>query len=237
MTCVITRPTRITNNTQTLIDVILTNKPELFKNCGVCEVGISDHALVYGLVKERHCFYESKVLTVRSYEELNEKELQTDLDIAPWHVSGIFDSIDDQYYYWNTRLSSIINDHAPLKKMRVPGRGCTVHDARMEKAIRKKRRYAKRYTRNPTEENRELMKTWWNNATRLRRRAIKEHWSKKVDDRKTNPKNFYSVLKPFLHSKLKKCENVLFNLDIEVVIERDQGKFRGTLCQIFFFSS
>lgn len=128
MICVITRPTRITNNTPTLIDVILTNKPELFKNCGVCNVGISGHALVYGLVKERHCFYESKVLTVRSY-----KELQKDLDIAPWHVSGIFDSIDDQYYYWNTRLSSIFNDHAPLKKTRVRAVDSTVHDARMEK--------------------------------------------------------------------------------------------------------
>ena len=32
LACVITRPTRITNNTQTLIDVILANKPELFKN-------------------------------------------------------------------------------------------------------------------------------------------------------------------------------------------------------------
>ena len=87
--CVITKPTRITNNSQTLIDVILTNKPELFKDCGVCEVGISDHALVYGLMKERNGFYESKVLTVRSYKQMNEKELQMDLDMAPWHVSSI----------------------------------------------------------------------------------------------------------------------------------------------------
>ena len=60
LTCVITRPTRITNNSQTLIDVNFTNKPELFKDCGVCEVGISDHALVYGLMKERNGFYEAR---------------------------------------------------------------------------------------------------------------------------------------------------------------------------------
>lgn len=83
LTCVITRPTQITTNSQTLIDVILTNKPELFKECGVCDVGISDHALVYGLIKERNCFYESKVLTVRTYKELNEQQLRMDLDMAP----------------------------------------------------------------------------------------------------------------------------------------------------------
>jgi len=63
-----------------------------------------------------------------------------------------------------------------------------------KKAIRKKKRYAKRYARNPTEENRGLMKTWRNTATRLWRRAIKRYWSKKAEDLITNPKNFYVFL-------------------------------------------
>ena len=211
LTCVITRPTRITSNSETLIDVILTNKPELFKDCGVWDAGISDHALVYGLMKERNAFYKSKVLTVRSYKELNEKELQMDLDMAPWHVSSIFDSTDDQHFYWH------------LKKMRVRAVDVLYMTLEWKKAMRRKRRYAKRYART-TEENRELMKTWRNTATRLRRRSIKEYWSKKADDLKTNPKIFYGVFKPFLHSKSKKCENALINLDNEGVIERDQRK-------------
>ena len=93
-----------------------------------------------------------------------------------------------------------------------------------KKAVRKKRRFARRYARNPTEENRDLMKTWRNTATRLRWRAIKEYWREKADDLKTNPKNFYSVFEPFLPSKSKKCERTLLNLDIEGVIESDQRK-------------
>ena len=68
------------------------------------------------------------------------------------------------------------------------------------------------------------MKRWRNAATRCWQRAIKEYWKEKADDLKTNPKNFYSVFKPFLHSKSKKCERTLLNLDIEGVIERDQRK-------------
>lgn len=49
------------------------------------------------------------------------------------------------------------------------------------KAIRKKRRYATRYARNPTEENGKLMKTGRNTVTRLRRRVIKEYWNKKLN--------------------------------------------------------
>ena len=57
--------------------------------------------------------------------------------------------------------------------------------------------------------------------------------SKTTDDLKTNPKNFYSTFKPFLHSKLKKCENGLFNLDIEGVIERDKRKIAEHFAKYF----
>lgn len=50
---------------------------------------------------------------------------------------------------------------------------------------------------------------------------------------KTNSKNFCSVFKPFLHSKSKKFENVPFNLDIEVVIERDQRKIAEHFAKYF----
>ena len=43
----ITQPTRITQNSETLIDVALTNCPENIKNSGVIHVGISDHSLIY----------------------------------------------------------------------------------------------------------------------------------------------------------------------------------------------
>lgn len=153
--------------------------------------------------------------------------------MAPWHVSSIFDSIDDQHSYWHTLLTGIINDHVPLKKMRVRAMDVPYMTLEWKKAIRKKRRYAKRYAKNPTEENRELMKMWRNTATRLRRRAIKEYWSKKADDLKTHPKNFYSFVEPFLHSKSKKCGNALLNLEIDGVIERDQRKITEHFAKYF----
>lgn len=50
---------------------------------------------------------------------------------------------------------------------------------------------------------------------------------------KTNPKNFYNVFKPFLHSKSKKCENTLLTHDIDGVIERDQCKIAGHFAKYF----
>ena len=64
---------------RTLLEIILTNKPELFKDCGVSHVGISDHAMVYGLMAEKRIFTKTKFLSVRNLKKPNEKELQRDL--------------------------------------------------------------------------------------------------------------------------------------------------------------
>ena len=47
----INKPTRITETTSTLIDLILTNKSEYILYAGVLHIGISDHSLVYAVRK------------------------------------------------------------------------------------------------------------------------------------------------------------------------------------------
>ena len=44
--CLIKKPTRVTKTSQTLLDVMMTNKPELFRTANVYDPGISDHAMV-----------------------------------------------------------------------------------------------------------------------------------------------------------------------------------------------
>lgn len=67
-----------------------------------------------------------------------------------------------------------------------------------KKAIRKKRMCAKKFSRNKTKENLELMKTWRNRATRLRRRTINEYWNAISTDMNNNPRKFYNTFTPFL---------------------------------------
>ena len=38
-----------------------------------------------------------------------------DLSSAPWHVSDIFDSLDDQSSYLNLLMNQNLDDHVPLK--------------------------------------------------------------------------------------------------------------------------
>ena len=47
----ITGPTRITETTETLLGLCMTNTPEKINNTGIVHLGISDHSLIYGCRK------------------------------------------------------------------------------------------------------------------------------------------------------------------------------------------
>ena len=64
-------PTRVTNNPSTLIDVILTTNPELFKNCGVFKPEISDHHMIYSLMGEKVSYHKSKITSFRGIKHLD----------------------------------------------------------------------------------------------------------------------------------------------------------------------
>lgn len=54
-------------------------------------------------------------------------------------------------------------------------------------AIKLKRKYAKQYANNRTNENWELKKRWRNIATKYRRQVIQEYWQRKTEDLKAYP--------------------------------------------------
>ena len=80
----IVEPTRITDDTETLLDIIATNRPDKVKDSGVIHLGISDHSLVYlclkvsvprdkpKIVDSRNLkYYSNEAMNDHLYHELN----------------------------------------------------------------------------------------------------------------------------------------------------------------------
>jgi hypothetical protein len=67
----ITEATRIAPKSETLLDVILTNKPDMFKQCGTFNPGISIHNLIYGIMEESVNQYKPKTILFRSMKKLD----------------------------------------------------------------------------------------------------------------------------------------------------------------------
>ena len=122
LTQLISKPTRITNHSQTLIDVLFTSNPDLFTSTGTAELTGSDHLMIYGECTAK-VQNQSRTCTVRTFKKCNVDELTSDLLNAPWQVMDIFDHIDDKWSYWKSLFLNVINSHAPLMKVRVKQKG------------------------------------------------------------------------------------------------------------------
>ncbi|KAL9969750.1 hypothetical protein ACROYT_G022005 [Oculina patagonica] len=136
--------------------MLLRNTPELFENCGVYNPEISDHYLIYGQMTEKVCKHKSKTITFRQTKNTDFELLNQELMNAPWQVGDIFASTDDQYDYWKGLFKNVIDQHAPVKRKRVREKDIPYMTENWKRALRTKRKYAKKFAQDRTVENLEL---------------------------------------------------------------------------------
>ena len=65
---------------------------------GVLNPEMSDHHLMYGIMKERVSQHERKVVTFRSTRTLD-VEKPKDLSCVSWNVMDTFDTLDEKYLF------------------------------------------------------------------------------------------------------------------------------------------
>ena len=119
-TCLIQEPTQITPTTSTLLDVILTNKADMFDHSGVIDLGLSDHAMIYGFLKPKVKRYPMKIISFRRTVKMNELEMKKDMEEAMCALNS--DNtlpVDEQCKRWNTEVNNMLDKHMPPKSMRV----------------------------------------------------------------------------------------------------------------------
>jgi hypothetical protein len=121
MTQLIKLPTRITENSKSLIDVIITNQPERNKQSGVIRNGLSDHDIIYTVRKLRKQF-ETHLTTrkVRNFKNIDSEKVRETIKSAPWWtLQSSETAIDNKYDIFCEIMKIVLNKHAPLKKRRV----------------------------------------------------------------------------------------------------------------------
>ena len=64
-------PTRITSNTESLLDIMATNRPDKVQDSGVIQIGISDYSLVYLCLKIFIPRYKPKIVESRNLKNYN----------------------------------------------------------------------------------------------------------------------------------------------------------------------
>ena len=223
--CLISKPTRVQKIgervSETLLDVILTNLLDAFIESGVFDPGLSDHALLYAFMKEKVVKFKTKVVNFRSCKNLDEQAFRHDLATVLWHFAEVFDDVDDQSEFSNLLLKDIVDEHMPWKRMRVRDGDVLYMTTEWKEPIRQRRKARRRFHKTKAPEDWELHRKLQNEATHLRRKAIKDYWNMKSEDLRNKPHKFYGTFMPFLGSRKVK-ESLEMKLKINNSITTDQ---------------
>lgn len=108
-------PTRVTETSKSIIDVVLTTNESITSSCDVKVCAISDHNLVCMSMKLKTPRSRYAYITTRSYKHYDTDKFLSDLECVPFHMVEFFNDFDDQVYAFNCLFLKALNDHAPIK--------------------------------------------------------------------------------------------------------------------------
>ena len=119
----ITEPTRVTVNTSTTLDVILTSIPELHSKQAVLPITLSDHYLVCTTLKAPTSRQTHNTIRFRDYKNFDKETFISDLEIE-LNAQNIMqlDNLSEAWLKFKNAFNNTSNKHVPIKTMRLKER-------------------------------------------------------------------------------------------------------------------
>ena len=198
----IKEPTRISTTRASCLDVILSNVPMFMKSSGAIETGISDHLLVYTVLKTKMLHANAEVVKKRIFKTFNRDDFQKDLSRVPFHAAYVFDDIDDVYWCWETLYNQVLDDHAPMRSFK---RRSSVESKFITPEIRRemveRKRLKKKFNRSRNQCDWESYRLVRNKVVSMRRKSIRRHFEKLCSEKYADQKKFWRAIKPYVNSR------------------------------------
>ena len=147
---IIKDPTRITKNTRTLIDVVLTTHDDKIDDSTVLH-SISDHELI-GVIRKKHTIkFKPQKITTRDYSKFQHQTYKNDLRNAPWELVLYETSLNKAWSLFKTLLKNIVDKHAPVKEKLVRGKDCQWMTKEIKQEVKNRDSCLKKARRTNTE--------------------------------------------------------------------------------------
>ena len=211
----IDEPTKVTNKSSSLIDIILTSCPSKHITSGVYKSTLSDHYMVYTEYRidtERQPHNE---IRFRNYNSFNSDKFLDDCQILHNHLQTTYESINDNDYTkaekldllwekWKSEFARLSNIHAPFKISRLKIRRNKWVTSSIIQAIYKRDYLHKKAIKSNDVNKSNILWTEYrkqrNHVTNIIRNAKLEHYNTVIETHKHKPKQFWKEMKTIIPS-------------------------------------
>ena len=168
---VIKEPTRVTETTSTLLDLLITTDTSKITASGTFDPGLSDHCLIYGIIKLTRSRTSPKYINAKNYKRVNVDRLKHDFSTAPWSAIEAFEDVDDVAWAWETLYKDIISEHIPQRRVKIRSDNLPWMNSNIRKIMNKRYKVLKRAKQTRSAEHWAEYKKLRNQVTKLLRES------------------------------------------------------------------
>lgn len=201
LTNIITEPIRIGKSSETLLDLILVSNISKIQKAGTYDLAISDHKLIYTVVKLTRNKELPEIRTVKNYKSVNKGEFKLALQNVPWWISNVFDDLDDVVNTWELLYKDVVNEFITERKVKLRKNSLPWVDLRIRKLLNKRFKLLKIWQQTKSPEAHKKYKEARNVANITMRKAEANYWRIEFSNA-TNSKEFWQLVKK-IHWKTK----------------------------------
>lgn len=196
---IITKPSRITTHSATLIDNIFTNTIEGNTLSGLLVCDISDHLPIFTVYRSDYSA-KSKAKETIYYRRIRTEEsingLKNDLIMQNWECVYGEENVDHAYDAFLSTFEILYNKNCPLQKccQNEIKKRCPWITKGLRKACKKKNELYHVFIKKRTDDAEKKYKTYKNKLVNILRISRKEYYKNMLDSNKHNMRKIWNII-------------------------------------------
>lgn len=210
----ITEPTRVTENSKSLIDVILTNNVKRVTASGVIHLGISDHSLIFAI---RKVAIPSKTthttVKIRNLKRFDPYKFRDDLRRLPWHKLSDINDPNIRWEMWKNMFLSSVDKHAPFKTKRIKNKKSPWLTAELKHSLIERDSLKRMAIKSGDQSDWQRFKNAKNKCNNQIRKTKKDFYYQHISENSGNSKEIWKVINE-IGSRNTKSDNNILSLKI-----------------------
>ena len=145
----------------------------------------------------------------------------SEIENRPFHVSHVFDDIDDIHWAHTEMYLSVLNEHAPLKTKWVRNEQVPYMKSELRKTMYQRNMWRNKHFRNKSDKYaRQNYVKLRNKVVKLKKKSVQTYFNRKCNAQ-SGSKDFYKTVRPFLSDKAQNSSSSNVILREEHVLVTD----------------
>ena len=208
-------PTRITDTSSSLIDIILINNDKNVSKMITAPLSVSDHDLIGCVRKLNNNRFQPRTITCRNYKNYEPANMRQDLLNSNFDTIYEMNNANLAWEYLFEILTNVFNKHAPKITKRVKGRLCPWLTAEIKEIMNNRDQILRRFRKHKQSADWELYKTLRNTCTNQIRKAKSEYYQNLLEENRKNPNSFWKTIKKIFPGSKTKTNTSPSHIKIE----------------------